>query len=341
MDWWLNKLVRVAVLVVGALGLAALPTLVSAAALYKLPYPAGMSSIVTLAPGVGGHTGMQAHATDFAMPLGSTIVATRSGRVKLVKENSNVCGCSSSFGNSANYVVIDHGDGTQALYLHLQYNGALVNVGDQVQQGQPIAKSGMTGWTCGSGPGGCGPHLHYQVERNGIWFTSSVPSSFADIATNGGVPQSGRSYVSGNQASSTSPPDPPAPPPQGGCTGVTCNGQNAAETSCGADARTVAAQDVTFGSGGSATSLRVEVRWSESCQSNWARTVTVASPSGATPMTLAVELRDHAGQSLPGTSATGQGATVHGAMWFAPALQVKSCVAISGRHEGLVCTKAI
>lgn len=172
---------------------------VESASNYKLPYPAGASWYVTQGGGTGGHVGTQQHAIDWGMPIGSTLVAARGGRVKYVKEDSNVCGCSSAYGNSANYVVIDHGDNTQALYLHLQYNGALVSAGQRVEQGQAIAKSGMTGWTCGSAAGGCGPHLHFQVERPGIWFTQSLWVAFAEVLTNSGVVQTGHTYTSSNR----------------------------------------------------------------------------------------------------------------------------------------------
>ncbi len=84
-----------------------------------------------------------------------------------------------------NYVVIDHGDGTSALYAHLKYNSVLPNVGDYVRQNQPIAQSGNTGHSTA-------PHLHYSLQKTpsnipaggfrnsrGYW-TESLPSSFSD-----------------------------------------------------------------------------------------------------------------------------------------------------------------
>jgi murein DD-endopeptidase MepM/ murein hydrolase activator NlpD len=61
----------------------------------------------------------------------------------------------------ANYIVIDHGDGTQSTYLHLQgYTlDPSVSCGATVQQGQRLATAGSTGWSSGT-------HLHFQV--NGV-----------------------------------------------------------------------------------------------------------------------------------------------------------------------------
>ncbi|MGB8169537.1 MAG: M23 family metallopeptidase [Chthoniobacteraceae bacterium] len=42
-------------------------------------------------------------------------------------------------------------------YLHLQKNGVLVKVGDEVQAGDLVARSGNTG--CSTGP-----HLHFHVR---------------------------------------------------------------------------------------------------------------------------------------------------------------------------------
>jgi murein DD-endopeptidase MepM/ murein hydrolase activator NlpD len=54
-------------------------------------------------------------------------------------------------------VIISHPNGTQTLYAHTSKN--FVRVGDHVEQGQMIAKSGSTG-------NSTGPHLHVEV-RNG------------------------------------------------------------------------------------------------------------------------------------------------------------------------------
>jgi murein DD-endopeptidase MepM/ murein hydrolase activator NlpD len=162
---------------------------------YLLPWPGGLS--VTCVQGNHGsfsHTGPQAFAWDFEMPTGSVIEAARAGVVRFVGQDSNVGGVNwKEDVSQANYVVIDHGDGTSGAYLHLMFHGALVKVGDHVNQGQPIAYSGATGFASG-------PHLHFQVEKTdaGSWFSQSLPVRFADVASNNGVPVQGSDYVSGN-----------------------------------------------------------------------------------------------------------------------------------------------
>ena len=145
------------------------------------------------------HNGLAAYAFDFDLNY-ETVVAARSGRVAMVKSDSNSGGCSPEYSASTNYVLIDHGDGTSGLYMHLAYNAVLVHPGDLVEQGQPIAVSGETGVTCSADDKGPGPHLHFQVERTeaGHYYTQSLPIAFDDIPTSNGVPQEGQSYVSGN-----------------------------------------------------------------------------------------------------------------------------------------------
>ena len=166
---------------------------------YLLPWPGGQIHTVTQGEETNfTHNGAAAYAFDFDLNY-ETIVAARSGRVAMVRTDSNSGGCNSIFSSSTNYVVIDHGDGTSAAYLHLAQQEPLVKPGDMVEQGQPIAISGETGVTCG-GSGGPGPHLHFQVERTqeGQYFTQSVPIAFDDISTTDGIPQQDASYVSGN-----------------------------------------------------------------------------------------------------------------------------------------------
>jgi murein DD-endopeptidase MepM/ murein hydrolase activator NlpD len=168
---------------------------------YLLPWAGGEIHAVTQGEETTfTHNGSTAYAFDFDLAY-DTVVAARSGKVLMVREDSNSGGCDPAFSTAANYVVIDHGDGTTALYLHLAYNGVQVAAGDIVDQGDPIAVSGETGLTCSDDEsGGPGPHLHFQVQRfdENRPLTQSLPVAFDDIDTNSGVPQDGRSYVSGN-----------------------------------------------------------------------------------------------------------------------------------------------
>ena len=67
-----------------------------------------------------------------------------------------------------NTVVIDHGLGLQTLYAHL--SSTTVKVGDAVEKGQEIARTGSTGLAMGD-------HLHYEVLVNG---TSVTPLEWWD-----------------------------------------------------------------------------------------------------------------------------------------------------------------
>lgn len=164
----------------------------STAQTYKLPFVGGTSRTCT--QGNGGstsHSGNEQYAYDFSMPIGTTVVAMRSGRVSMVQQIFADYNCTNpTCINDVNRIVIDHGDGTQALYLHLTKNGSLVSVGQQVVQGQPIGKSGSSGRSTG-------PHLHIQLSNTcGSWYCPSKPLSFGDVT--GGIPRSSISYTSGN-----------------------------------------------------------------------------------------------------------------------------------------------
>ena len=178
------------------------PTATAVPSPYRLPWPGGLSfACVQGNNGSFSHKGVQAYAWDFAMPTGSVIEAARAGVVRFVGQESNVGGVNWKEDIArANYVVIDHGDGTSAAYLHLMFQGALVKVGDHVSQGQPIAYSGATGYASG-------PHLHFQVEKTdaGSWFSQSIAVHFADVTSNGGVPVQGQGYTSGNARSGVTP----------------------------------------------------------------------------------------------------------------------------------------
>ena len=162
---------------------------------YKLPFQIGSSYLCT--QGNGGstsHSGIEQYAWDFQMNTGTTVVASRGGTVSIVVESWSNGNCPypncTSCVNNVNRIVINHGDGTYALYLHLTYNGSSVSVGDVVSQGQIIGYSGNTG--CSTGP-----HLHFMVMNSGAsWYTQSIPISFCDVTSNSGIPVSGSTYTS-------------------------------------------------------------------------------------------------------------------------------------------------
>lgn len=167
---------------------------------YLLPWAGGEIHGVTQGEDTTfTHNGLTAYALDFDLNY-ETVVAARSGKVVMAREDSNAGGCSSFYENSSNYVVIDHGDGTAGSYLHLAYGSVEVEVGDIVARGEPLAVSGETGVTCSDVDGGPGPHLHFQVQTyvENKYLTQSQPIAFDDIATNEGVATYGMSYVSGN-----------------------------------------------------------------------------------------------------------------------------------------------
>lgn len=89
------------------------------------------------------HTGV-----DIAAPSGTAIKAAGAGRVISA-------GYRNGYGNT---VVIDHGGGISTLYAHC--SRIYVSVGKDVKQGDRIAAVGSTGYSTG-------PHLHFEVRKNG------------------------------------------------------------------------------------------------------------------------------------------------------------------------------
>jgi murein DD-endopeptidase MepM/ murein hydrolase activator NlpD len=167
---------------------------------YLLPWAGGEIHAVTQGEETTfTHNGVAAYGFDFDLAY-DTVVAARSGKVALAYDASNVGGCDPSLNVASNYVVIDHGDGTSALYLHLAYDSVVVQPGDLVERGAAIAISGETGVTCNDAEDGPAPHLHFQVQRTeeGKYFTQSLPVAFDDISGNEGVPIEGDAYASGN-----------------------------------------------------------------------------------------------------------------------------------------------
>lgn len=93
------------------------------------------------------------NAVDFnrANDIGDAVLAAAAGTVSRVANTG-----STSYGR---WVEIDHGAGYRTRYAHL--NSQSVRVGQRVSGGQLIGTVGSTG-------GSSGPHLHYELIRNGV-----------------------------------------------------------------------------------------------------------------------------------------------------------------------------
>jgi murein DD-endopeptidase MepM/ murein hydrolase activator NlpD len=124
-------------------------------AVYQLPYPRGHAYYL-----VQGYDGEFSHkgerALDFDLPLGTPVHAARAGQVVRVKEDSQTGGPDEKLGPQANQVWVLHADGTIARYMHLQHQGADVELGQRVAAGDLLGRSGDTGYSRG-------PHLHFDV----------------------------------------------------------------------------------------------------------------------------------------------------------------------------------
>jgi len=110
--------------------------------MYQLPYPTGQSFPVSQGfHGKYSHNGGDCYSIDFKMPEGSPIHAARAGTVVGIKDDSNVGGSDKKFEWDANYILVQHSDGTLGHYVHLQKGGVKVKIGDTVQTGQLIGLS--------------------------------------------------------------------------------------------------------------------------------------------------------------------------------------------------------
>jgi murein DD-endopeptidase MepM/ murein hydrolase activator NlpD len=128
---------------------------------YMLPFgPADRHKLLQGAHGAFSHQAGSGNdfANDWDMPEGTVVLAARGGVVVGLRVDSTAHGVGERFKNSANYVILRHADGTYGEYLHLRPHGAMVKLGENVQAGQAIARSGNTGYTSR-------PHLHFGVFR--------------------------------------------------------------------------------------------------------------------------------------------------------------------------------
>lgn len=87
---------------------------------------------------------------DLAAPIGSAVMASKSGRVAVARDDGNGYG---------NYVVLLHPDGLSTRYAHLQK--LCVREGEWLAQGQLVGQCGKTG---NASIRNMMPHLHFEIR---------------------------------------------------------------------------------------------------------------------------------------------------------------------------------
>jgi murein DD-endopeptidase MepM/ murein hydrolase activator NlpD len=167
---------------------------------YQLPYGPGNKFKVTQAyNGKFSHTGSNQYAIDWDMPEGTMVHAARGGLVVRMRDDSDKGGAGIDYDRYNNYVLIRHNDGTLGHYCHLQKGGCLVKVGQTVATGDPIARSGNTGFSSG-------PHLHFCVFRTKDGRERvSIPVKFRTNQEQSVTLTSGHSYRAAEIQSATAP----------------------------------------------------------------------------------------------------------------------------------------
>lgn len=91
------------------------------------------------------------NGTDFALPFGTPILSSYQGIADYGYDPVGL----------GHYIKIDHQNGYQTIYAHLQENGLITNQNVWVNEGEQIGLVGMSGKTTG-------PHLHFEVEKTNI-----------------------------------------------------------------------------------------------------------------------------------------------------------------------------
>ncbi len=119
-------------------------TVVSASGFFTEPAQGVLTSAY------GERWGRSHNGIDIGGEDGSNILAADGGTISFA-------GWVDGYGN---YLTIDHGNGFETAYAHCSQ--LLVTQGEAVSQGQVIAYMGNTG-------NSTGPHLHFEVKREGVF----------------------------------------------------------------------------------------------------------------------------------------------------------------------------
>lgn len=122
----------------------------------------GQSSVTDY---MGGHDHLydDHRGTDIAlynfriMDRGVAVVAAAGGTVIATTYHFGDRNTTTPYPDGGNGLSIQHDDGTRAFYWHVRQNSIMVEPGERVEKGQPLAYVASSGWTPI-------PHLHFELS---------------------------------------------------------------------------------------------------------------------------------------------------------------------------------
>ena len=146
-------------------------------AVYRLPWPEGLSQTFIHAKGANPHFHKRdLHAVDIGLPEGTAVLAARAGVVDAVEEGEGRGRDEEPATFEGNFVRVRHADDTYATYAHLARLGVRVQPGERIDAGQLLGYSGASGEVERA-------QLHFGLSRfeksaAGRWEEVSLPITF-------------------------------------------------------------------------------------------------------------------------------------------------------------------
>jgi murein DD-endopeptidase MepM/ murein hydrolase activator NlpD len=101
---------------------------------------------------------------DYAAPTGTPIFSVANGKIAYLGYNG-------AFGN---LIIVEHSGNYRTYYAHLSNYNVELSVGNDVRRGLEIGYVGSTGRSSG-------PHLHYELRRDGTYIDPYSPSMQLDL----------------------------------------------------------------------------------------------------------------------------------------------------------------
>jgi len=110
------------------------------------------------------------HGTDYAIDIGTEIIAPADGNIYFARYMHEDDGGIMNTSEDGNSIIIQHTPFLRTIYCHL--DTIFVSERQNILRGDVIALSGATGSLCR------GPHLHFQVNRGYGWGDSTDPNPY-------------------------------------------------------------------------------------------------------------------------------------------------------------------
>lgn len=110
------------------------------------------------------HVGRDRYAMDFDVSVGTIVYAPAGGKIVLIQQHNTIASHNGSDGDRVNQIIVRTSRHESYELKHIEANSCRYKIGDEIHEGDELARVGLNGYYIEDGGVEFPSHLHFAVH---------------------------------------------------------------------------------------------------------------------------------------------------------------------------------